>query len=147
MIKMGTFRRLPVYQVGSLYEWESINSLDKEEMYVFEKRVYYHDQVVGKLGPGNNLYDFDEDKFELLQKEWKMKRDREKYMVAAKQQVEKEMGYAETQPARAEKPVKESVEATAAVDNFMATWRDNIDKEIADMKAKVIEMGRFEECD
>lgn len=141
MIKMGTFRRLPVYKMESLYEWESINSLDKEEMYVFEKRVYYHDQVVGKLGPGNNLYDFDDDKFESLQREWKMKRDRE-YIDAAKQQVEQEMGYAETQPTRAEKPVKESVEATAAVDNFMATWREKIDKEIDDMKAQAIEMEK-----
>lgn len=143
MTKMGTFRRLPVYMV-SVNKWEDIDSLDKEEMYVVDTRIYYHDQMVGRLGPSNNLYDFDEDTFEMLQKEWKIKRDREKYMVAAKQQVEKEMGYAETQPVRAEKPVKESVEATAAVDNFMATWRDNIDKEIADMKAKVVEIGRFE---
>ena len=143
MIKMGTFKGLPVYKMESLYEWEAINSLDKEEIYVVNmKEVYYHDQMIGKLGLDNNLYDFDDDKFELLQKEWKIKRDREKYMPAAKKQVEKEMGYAETQPQSAEKPVKESVEATAAVDNFMATWRDNIDKEIADMKAKVIEMEK-----
>lgn len=142
MIKMGTFKGLPVYKMESLYEWEAINSLDKEEIYIVNMKVYYHDQMVGKLGLKNNLYDFDEDKFELLQREWKMKRDREKYMVAAKQQVEKEMGYAETQPTRAEKPVKESVEATAAVDNFMATWREKIDKEIADMKAKVVEIEK-----
>lgn len=141
MIKMGTFRRLPVYKMESLYEWEAINSLDKEEIYVVNMKVYYHDQMVGKLGLSNNLYDFDEDKFASLQREWKMKRDRE-YIAAARQQVEKEMGYAETQPVRAEKPVQESVEATAAVDNFMATWRDNIDKEIADMKAKAIEMEK-----
>ena len=105
-------------------------------------KVYYHDQVVGKLGLSNNLYDFDEEKFESLQREWKRTRDREKkYMTAAKQQVEKEMGYAETQPTRAEKPVKESVEATAA-DEFMATWREKIDKEIDDMKAKVIEIEK-----
>lgn len=139
MIKMGTFKGLPVYKMESFYEWEAINSLDKEEIYVVEMRVYYHDQMVGKLGLNNNLYDFDEDKFESLQREWKMKRDREKYMVAAKQQVEKEMG---SQPTRAEKPVKESVEAGAAVDNFMATWREKIDKEIDDMKAKAIEMEK-----
>ena len=142
MTKMGTFRGLSVYKMESFYEWEAINSLDKEEIYVVEMRIYYHDQMVGKLGLNNNLSEFDDDKFESLQREWKMKRDREKYMVAAKQQVEKEMGYAETQPTRAEKPVKESVEATAAVDNFMATWREKIDKEIADMKAKVIEMEK-----
>lgn len=146
MRKMGFFRGLPVYKMRNLYEWETINSLDKEEIYVVEMKVYYHDQMVGKLGLSNNLYDFDEDKFELLQKEWKMKRDREKYIPAAKEQVEKEMGYAETQPTRAEKPVKESVEATAA-DEFMATWQDKIDKEIADMKEKVIEMERVAKCD
>lgn len=136
MTKMGTFKGLPVYKL-SLYEWEGIDSLDKEEIYVVEMKVYYHDQMIGKLGLKNNLYDFDEDKFELLQKEWKMKRDREQYMTAAKKQVEKEMG---SQPTCAEKPVKESVEATAA-DEFMATWREKIDKEIDDMKAEIARMG------
>lgn len=141
MTKMGTFRRLPVYKVSG-NEWDNIDSLDKEEIYVVGIRIYYHDQIIGRVGLNNNLSEFDDDKFESLQREWKMKRDRE-YIAAARQQVEQEMG---SQPVRAEEPVKESVEATAA-DIFMATWRENIDKEIADMKAVAIEMGRFEECD
>ena len=48
---------------------------------------------------------------------------------------------AETRPQEEEEPIHETVEAPdRIVDNFMSSWRDNIDNEIAMLKSSVAQM-------
>ena len=131
MRKMGNFRGLPVYLVNSTQEVMNIDD-NEEKMYVICGRLFYHDVKLADVYDGQ-LFDFDEDKFnELRRKRWS--EDEGKLLAKA-------TGSAETAPQVEEKPVEETVETPdRIVDEFMATWRENIDNEIAVLKSAIAQM-------
>jgi hypothetical protein len=125
MVKMGTFRGIPVYVLQYSYEYQAIES-GEEKMYVFEGKLFYRGAVVGAV-IGNRLKEFDEDAFnELRRKDW------------AVEMMAKVTATAETRPQEEEKPEYEYSEPAAAdtslVDMFLASWRDNIDNEVAKLQ-------------
>lgn len=131
MRKMGNFRGLPVYLITQDIEALCVD-YNEEKMYVIEGKLMYHGAKLADV-LGGQLFDFDEDKFnELRRKSWS--EDEGKLLA-------KTTGVAETRPQEEEKPVSETVEtAGGIVDDFLASWRDNIDKEIAAMKAQTNDM-------
>ena len=132
MRKMGNFRGLPVYLVNGYQEVINIDD-NEEKMYVICGRLFYHDVKLADVYDGQ-LFDFDENKFnELRRKRWS--EDESKLLAKA-------TGSAEMAPKVEEKPVKETVETpNRIVDEFMATWCDNIDNEIAMLKNAIAQMG------
>lgn len=130
MKKMGNFRGLPVFMITDPFEWQNIkdNHSHEEKIYVYRTNVYYKENLIGVID-GNTLMDFDEDLFnELRRKNWDDDRA---------QMLAHVTNSAETRPQEEEKSVYETVEtAGGIVDDFMASWRDNIDKEIAAMKTQ-----------
>ena len=132
MRKMGNFRGLPVYLVNGYQELLNIDC-DEEKMYVSGGKLTYHGIELADVYDGQ-LFDFDEDKFnELRRKRWS--EDEGKLLAKA-------AGSAETRPQEEKKPVKETVEAPdRIVDEFLASWQDNIDNEIAMLKSAVAQMG------
>ena len=133
MRKMGNFRGLPVYLVNGYQEVLNID-YNEEKMYVISGKLTYHGTELADVYDGQ-LFDFDEDKFnELRRKGWS--EDEGKLLAKA-------TGSAETRPQEEREPVKETVEAPdriSPVDNFMNSWRDNIDNEIAVLKSAVAQM-------
>ena len=131
MRKMGNFRGLPVYLVNGYQELLNIDC-DEEKMYVSGGKLTYHGIELADVYDGQ-LFDFDEDKFnELRRKGWS--EDEGKLLAKA-------TGSAKTRPQVEEKPVKETVETPdRIVDEFMATWRENIDNEIAVLKSAIAQM-------
>ena len=133
MRKMGNFRGLPVYLVNGYQEVLNID-YNEEKMYVISGKLTYHGTELADVYDGA-LFDFDEDKFnELRRKGWS--EDESKLLAKA-------TGFAETRPQEEREPVKETVEAPdriSPVDNFMNSWRDNIDNEIAVLKSAVAQM-------
>ena len=134
MRKMGNFKGLPVFMVTDPFEWQNIkdNHSHEERIYVYRTNVYYKENLIAAID-GDILVDFDEDLFnELRRKSWD---DNRAQMLAHV------TGSAETRPQEEKKPVKETVEAPdRIVDNFMETWQDNIDNEIAVLKSSVAQM-------
>ena len=134
MRKMGNFRGLPVYLVNGYQEVLNID-YNEEKMYVISGKLTYHGTELADVYDGQ-LFDFDEDKFnELRRKGWS--EDESKLLAKA-------TSFAETRPQEEREPVKETVEAPdriSPVDNFMNSWRDNIDNEIAVLKSAVAQMG------
>lgn len=136
MVKMGTFRGIPVYVLQYSHEYQAIES-GSEQMYVCEGKLYYHGAVVGFV-VGNKLQEFDEDTFnELRAKGWYQNGAEMLGRVTATET-------AETQPQEEEQPEYENSEPAAAdtslVDDFMASWRDNIDSEVAKLRLRIKEM-------
>lgn len=133
MKKMGNFRGLPVYLINGYQEVSNID-FNEEKMYVICGKLFYHDVKLADVYNGQ-LFDFDEDKFnELRRKRWS--EDEGKLLAKA-------TGSAETRPQEEREPVKETVEAPdriSPVDNFMNSWRENIDNEIAVLKSAVAQM-------
>ena len=131
MRKMGNFRGLSVYLVNDYQEVINID-YNEEKMYVINGKLTYHGTQLADVYDGQ-LFDFDEDKFnELRRKRWS--EDEGKLLAKA-------TGSAETRPQVEEKPVKETVETPdRIVDEFMATWRENIDNEIAMLKSAIAQM-------
>ena len=133
MRKMGNFRGLPVYLVNGYQEVLNID-YNEEKMYVISGKLTYHGTELADVYDGT-LFNFDEDKFnELRRKGWS--EDEGKLLAKA-------TGSAETRPQEEREPVKETVEAPdriSPVDNFMNSWRDNIDNEIAVLKSAVAQM-------
>ena len=131
MRKMGNFRGLPVYLVTGYQEVLDID-YDEEKMYVIQGKLMYHGTQLADVYDGQ-LFDFDEDKFnELRRKRWS--EDEGKLLA-------KVTDSAEVAPKVEEKPVSETVETPdGIVDEFMATWSDNIDNEIAVLKSAVAQM-------
>ena len=133
MRKMGNFRGLPVYLVNGYQEVLNID-YNEEKMYVISGKLTYHGTELADVYDGT-LFDFDEDKFnELRRKGWS--EDEGKLLAHV-------TGSAETRPQEEREPVKETVEAPdriSPVDNFMNSWRDNIDNEIAVLKSAVAQM-------
>ena len=132
MRKMGNFRGLPVYLVNGYQEVSNID-FNEEKMYVIYGKLFYHDVKLADVYDGQ-LFDFDEDKFnELRRKRWS--EDEGKLLAKA-------TGSAETRPQVEEKPVKETVETPdRIVDEFLASWQDNIDNEIAVLKSAIAQMA------
>lgn len=131
MRKMGNFRGLPVYLVNGYQEVSNID-FNEEKMYVICGKLTYHGTQLADVYDGQ-LFDFDEDKFnELRRKRWG--EDEGKLLAKA-------TGSAETRPQEERKPVKETVETPDRIVNeFMATWRENIDNEIAVLKSAIAQM-------
>lgn len=128
MVKMGTFKGIPVYVLQYSHEYQAIES-GEEQMYVCEGKLFYRGIVIGSVR-GNQLTSFNEAKFnELRAKGW--------YQDGA-EMLGRVTATAETQPQKEEKPVYENSEPVAAdtslVDDFMASWRDNIDSEVAKLQ-------------
>ena len=136
MRKMGNFKGLPVFMVTDPFEWQNIkdNHSHEEKIYVYRTNVYYKENLIAAIDK-DTLMDFDEDLFnELRRKSWDNNRA---------QMLAYATGSAETRPQEEKKPVNETVETaggTSSVDEFMSSWRDNIDNEIAVLKSSVAQM-------
>ena len=136
MRKMGNFKGLPVFMVTDPFEWEMIkNTISQEErIFVYKTNVYYKNNRIAAIS-GDTLLDFDEDLFnELRRKSWGDDRA---------QMLAHVTGSAETRPQEEETPANEIVETaggTSSVDEFMSSWRSNIDNEIAMLKNTVSAM-------
>lgn len=123
MRKMGNFKGIPVFMITDSFEWQNIkdNHSHEEKIYVYMTNVYYKENLIAAID-GDTLLDFKEDLFnELRNKSYD----------------------AETRPQEEEKPVSETVETpggTSFVDEFMSSWRENIDNEIAVLKSCVAQM-------
>lgn len=135
MVKMGTFRGIPVYILQYSHEYQAIES-NEEKMYVCEGRLFYHGIKVGTV-VGTSLKEFDEDIFnELRAKGWYQ--DGAEMLGKVTATVN-----AETRPQEEEKPEYEVPETgcgTSLVDDFMASWSDNIDNEVAKLQLSMREM-------
>lgn len=133
MVKMGTFRGIPVYVLQYSHEYQAIDS-NEEQMYVCEGKLFYHGKVVGTV-EGNQLTAFYEERFKEAR--------RQDWTVDAAQKMAKVTETAETQPQEEEKPEYEVPETgcgTSLVDEFLSSWKDNIDNEIAKLQLNVREM-------
>lgn len=136
MKKMGNFKGLPVFMVTDPFEWQNIkdNHSYEEKIYVYRSDVYYKWNKIA-ITNGYTLIDFDEDLFnELRRKSWDDDRA---------QMLAHVTGSAETRSQEEETPTNETVETTGGtsiVDEFMNSWRDNIDNEIAVLKNAVSAM-------
>lgn len=132
---IGRFRGIPVYRVDKL-DWFSGNTREVEEIYIVNEEVIYHDTLIAKLDSHNQLTNFNEALFDALKNEYSKSAQKEKVrMVRAEA--------AETPSQEEEEPTYETVETaggTSAVDNFMSSWRDNIDNEIAMLKSCIAQM-------
>lgn len=134
MRKMGNFKGLPVFMVTDSFEWENMKNEGsyEEKIYVYAGNVYYKWNRIAVTN-GYTLIDFDEELFnELRRKSWDDDRA---------QMLAHVTGSAETRPQEEETPTNETVETPdRIVDNFMKTWQDNIDNEIAVLKEAVSAM-------
>lgn len=136
MRKMGNFKGLPVFLVNDPFEWANMRNegLYEEKIYVYATNVYYKWNRIASIS-GDTLMDFDESLFnELRRKSWDDDRA---------QMLAHVTGSAETRPQEEETPTNEAVETTGGtsiVDEFMNSWRDNIDNEIAVLKNAVSAM-------
>ena len=136
MRKMGNFKGLPVFMVTDPFEWANMKNegLYEEKIYVYATNVYYKWNRIAAIS-GDILMDFDEDLFnELRRKSWDDDRA---------QMLAHVTGSAETRSQEEETPTSETVETTggtSAVDEFMNSWQDNIDNEIAVLKCSVAQM-------
>ena len=136
MRKMGNFKGLPVFMVTDPFEWQNIkdNHSHEEKIYVYRTNVYYKENLIAAIN-GDTLLDFDEGLFnELRRKSWDDDRA---------QMLAHVTNSAETRPQEEEKSVKETVETTggtSSVDEFMSSWKNNIDNEIAVLKSSIAQM-------
>lgn len=136
MRKMGNFKGLPVFMVTDPFEWQNIkdNHSHEEKIYVYRTNVYYKENLIASI-VGDTLMDFDENLFnELRRKSW----DNDRAQMLAHV-----TGSAETRPQEKETLTNETVETaggTSSVDEFMNSWRHNIDNEIAVLKSSVAQM-------
>ena len=136
MRKMGNFKGLPVFMVTDPFEWANMKNkgLYEEKIYVYATNVYYKWNRIASIS-GDTLLDFNEGLFnELRRKSWDDDRA---------QMLAHVTGFAETRPQEEETPTNETVETTggtSSVDEFMSSWKNNIDNEIAVLKLAVAEM-------
>ena len=133
---MGNFKGLPVFMVTDPFEWQNVkdNHSREEKIYVYRTNVYYKENRIAAIN-GDTLLDFDEGLFnELRRKSW----DDDRAQILAHV-----TGSAETRPQEEKAPVSETVETTggtSSVDEFMSSWKNNIDNEIAVLKSSVAQM-------
>ena len=130
---IGRFRGIPVYKVEKL-DWLSSNNGEAEEIYVVNREVIYHDNLIALLDSYNQLTNFNEALFDKLKNKYSKSAQKEKVrMVRAEA--------AETRSQEAEEPIYETVEApNRIVDEFMNGWKEKIDNEIAVLKSAVAQM-------
>ena len=132
---IGRFRGIPVYKVDKL-DWFSSDNREAEEIYIINQEVIYHDNLIALLDSHNQLTNFNEALFDALKDKYSKSVQKEKVrMVRAEA--------AETRSQDEEEPTYETVETTggtSAVDNFMSSWREKIDNEIAVLKSAVAQM-------
>lgn len=134
MRKMGNFKGLPVFMVTDPFEWVNIkdNHSHEEKIYVYRTNVYYKENLIAHID-GDTLMNFDEYLFnELRRKSWDDSRA-------------KMLGYAtrsaEVRPQEEKASVSETVGTPdRIVDEFMSSWKDNIDNEIAILKNAISAM-------
>lgn len=132
---IGRFRGIPVYRVDKL-DWFSSDNREAEEIYIINEEVIYHDNLIALLDSHNQLTNFNEALFDALKDKYSKSFQKEE-VRAVKREV------AERRPQEEKEPIHETVETTggtSAVDNFMNSWRDNIDNEIAVLKSAVAQM-------
>ena len=130
---IGRFRGIPVYRVDKL-DWFSSDNREAEEIYIINEQVIYHDTLIALLDSHNKLTDFKEVLFDKLKNKHSKSAQKEK-VRAVKNEA------AETRPQEEEESTHETVEAPdRIVDNFMSSWRDNIDNEIAMLKSCIAQM-------
>ena len=132
---MGNFKGLPVFMVTDPFKWQNIkdNHSHEEKIYVYRTNVYYKENLIASID-GDMLIDFDEDLFnELRRKSWDNNRA---------QMLAHVTGSAETRPQEEEMSINETVETAGgtSVDDFMSSWEDSIDNEIAVLKSSVAQM-------
>lgn len=134
MLHLGSLNGLPVFLLRYYYEYQAIDN-NEERFYVAEGRLFYKGIQVGTVNNNKQVTNFDEERFnELRAKGW--------YQENA-DLLGRVTGVAETRPQEEEKPVNEVPETgcgNSLIDEFMASWRDNIDNEIAKLKLTVAEM-------
>ena len=132
---IGKFRGIPVYKVEKL-DWLSSNNGEAEEIYVVNREVIYHNNLIALLDSYNQLTNFNEALFNKLKNKYSKSSQKEE-VYTIKREV------AETRSQEEEEPTYETVETAggiSAVDNFMSSWRDNIDNEIAMLKSCIVQM-------
>lgn len=131
---IGRFRGIPVYRVDKL-DWFSSDNREAEEIYIINEQVIYHDNVIALLDSHNQLTDFNEILFDKLKNKYSKSAQKEKVRTVKSEA-------AETRSQEEEEPTYETVETAGgtAVDNFMSSWRDNIDNEIAMLKSAIAQM-------
>ena len=129
---IGKFRGIPVYKVEKL-DWLSSNHGEAEEIYVVNREVIYHDNLIALLDSHNQLTNFNEALFNKLKNKYSKSSQKEE-VSAVKSEA------AERRP-QEEDPVYETVEApNRIVDEFMNGWKEKIDNEIAMLKSAVVQM-------
>ena len=130
---IGKFRGIPVYKVEKL-DWLSNNNEEAEEIYVVNREVIYHNNLIALLDSYNQLTNFNEALFNKLKNKYSKSVQKEEVCIVRRETAER-------RPQEEEDPVYETVEApNRIVDNFMSSWRDNIDNEIAMLKSAVAQM-------
>lgn len=130
---IGKFRGIPVYKVEKL-DWLSNNNGEAEEIYVVNREVIYHDNLIALLDSYNQLTNFNEALFNKLKNEYSKSAQKEK-VRAIKSEA------AERRPQEEKEPTHETVEAPdRIVDEFMNDWKEKIDNEIAMLKSAVAQM-------
>ena len=129
---IGKFRGIPVYKVEKL-DWLSSNNGEAEEIYVVNREVIYHNNLIALLDSYNQLTNFNEALFDKLKDKYSKSVQKEKVRMVRTEA-------AETRSQEEEEPTYETVETTggtSAVDNFMNSWREKIDNEITVLKSAV----------
>lgn len=126
MAQIGKFRGYPVIRIMR-DEWKTIESRFDKKIYVVDDNVFFHDQRIAIINARGELMSFDEGLFMILEKQYA-----EKPSQVSRTEEKREE--------RAEEPVSEPAAANI-VDDFMGSWRKNIDDKIAEMKKKTEEMG------
>ena len=130
---IGRFRGIPVYRVDKL-DWFSSDNREAEEIYIINEQVIYHDTLIALLDSHNQLTNFNEALFDALKDKYSRSFQKEE-VRAVKREV------AERRPQEEKEPIHETVEAPdRIVDNFMNSWREKIDNEIAVLKSSVAQM-------
>lgn len=127
MVKIGNFRGIPAYRINNT-EWQSMSTRSAERIFVVDDDVFYHDVRIASLNSRGQLEDFDENMFSIVSNEWRRKsgvlEDKEDKEETAAVEVKED-----------DTPEPETVETgDGIVDEFMSSWRSNIDDEIEKMK-------------
>ena len=130
---IGKFRGIPVYKVEKL-DWLSSNNGEAEEIYVVNREVIYHNNLIALLDSYNQLTNFNEALFNKLKNKYSKSSQKEE-VYTIKREV------AERHSQEEEEPIYETVGApNRIVDEFMNGWKEKIDNEIAMLKNCIAQM-------
>lgn len=127
MTKIGNLRGMPVYRINNT-EWQSMSTRNAERIFVVNEDVFYHDVRIASLNSRGQLEGFNEDIFITISNTW-----RRKSGVLEEKEDKEEIAAAEVK--EDDTPEDEPVgTADGIADEFMSSWRSNIDGEIEKMK-------------